>query len=95
MNYSFHEAAEEEFFTAIEYYEECQEGLGLQFSEEIYAAIQRICFHPYSWTLIDSSTRRCLVHKFPYGVLYRIVENHIRIMAVMNLHRKPRYWKNR
>jgi len=33
MNYSFHEAAEEEFFAAIEYYEQCQSGLGLRFSE--------------------------------------------------------------
>jgi hypothetical protein len=40
-------------------------------------------------------TRRCLTNKFPYGILYRIVENNIRIMAVMNLHRKPGYWKNR
>ena len=95
MNYSFNEAAEEEFFAAIEYYEQCQPGLGLRFSEEVYAAVQRIVAHPYTWTMIDSKTRRCLVHKFPFGILYRIVKNHIHIMAVMHLHRKPEYWKNR
>ncbi len=46
MKYSFYDAAEEEFFAAIEYYEECQPGLGLRFSEEVYATIKRICDHP-------------------------------------------------
>lgn len=40
MKYSFHEAAEEEFFVAIEYYEECYAGLGLKFSEEVFATIK-------------------------------------------------------
>lgn len=53
MKYSFYDAAEEEFFAAIEYYEECQPGLGLRFSEEVYATIKRICDHPYAWTAID------------------------------------------
>ena len=42
MKYSFHEAAEREFFSAVEYYEECQSGLGLRFSEEVHATIERI-----------------------------------------------------
>lgn len=95
MNFTFHSEAEEEFLAAIEYYEQCQPGLGLRFSEEVYASIQRICDHPYSWTALDSITRRCLTNKFPFGILYRIVENNIQIMAVMNLHRKPGYWKDR
>jgi plasmid stabilization system protein ParE len=95
MKYSFHEEAEKEFFAAIEYYEECQPGLGLRFSEEVHASIEKICSYPYAWTAVDPETRRCLTNKFPYGILYRIVENNIRIMAVMHLHRKPDYWKNR
>ena len=60
MEFSFHENAEEEFFAAIEYYEECQTGLGLRFSKEVYATIQRICEYPYAWSSIDPKTRRCL-----------------------------------
>ncbi|MDA8138624.1 MAG: type II toxin-antitoxin system RelE/ParE family toxin [Desulfobacteraceae bacterium] len=95
MKFSFHEAAEEEFFAAIEYYEESQPGLGLRFSEEVYSTIKRICEHPLAWASIDSKTKRCLTNKFPYGILYRIVNNHIQIMAVMHLHRKPGYWQTR
>ena len=95
MKFSFHEIAEKEFIDAIEYYEECQAGLGLRFSEEVFATIERICEHPYAWTDIDPKTRRCLTNKFPYGILYRIANDHIRIMAVMHLHRKPGYWQSR
>ncbi|WP_319522468.1 type II toxin-antitoxin system RelE/ParE family toxin [uncultured Desulfosarcina sp.] len=95
MKFSFHEIAEKEFFDTVEYYEEYQAGLGLRFSEEVFAAIERICQHPYAWTGIDTQTRRCLTNKFPYGILYRIVNEHIRIMAVMHLHRKPGCWQNR
>ena len=59
MRFSFHEIAEKEFIAAIEYYEECQAGLGLRFSEEVFATIARICEHPYAWTGIDPKTRRC------------------------------------
>ena len=95
MKYSFHEDAEKEFFAAIEYYEECQPGLGLNFSEEVYATIKRICRPPHAWTAIDSKTKRCLTNRFPYGILYRIADDQVRIMAVMNLHRRPGYWKTR
>lgn len=95
MKFGFHEIAEKEFLSAIEYYEECQPGLGLRFSEEVFATIERICAHPYAWACIDTNTRRCLTNKFPYGILYRIVNDHIRIMAVMHLHKKPGYWQNR
>ena len=95
MKYFFHEAAEEEFFAAVEYYEKIQLGLGFRFSEEVYSTIMRICEHPDAWTFIDSKTKRCITSQFPYGILYRIEDAQIRIMAVMHLHKKPGYWKDR
>ncbi len=95
MKYYFHEKAEAEFLKAIEYYENCKNGLGIKFAEEVYAAIKRACDFPHAWTKIDYRTHRCLTNKFPYGILYRIMDDHIRIMAVMNLHRKPDYWIKR
>ena len=95
MNYSFHESVEKELFSAIEHYEERQPGLGLRFSEEVKATIERICAHPHAWASIDSKTRRCLTSRFPYGILYRIIKDNIRIMAIMHLHRKPDYWSDR
>jgi len=42
MKYYFHPKAKKEFLDAIEYYESCSKGLGLEFTNEIYTTIQRI-----------------------------------------------------
>lgn len=95
MTFAFSKVAEAELFDAVEYYEQQQAGLGIRFFEEIYATIDRICKHPDAWENMDLKTRRCLANKFPYGVLYRIEEDSVWIMAVMNLGRNPDYWKHR
>ena len=95
MKYLFHPLAEKELLSTIDFYEKQQPELGKRFSIELFAAIDRICEFSHSWSQIDSMTRRCLTNKLPFGILYRIENNGIRIMAKMNLHRKPGYWKNR
>lgn len=35
MSYSFHPDAKRELFEAINYYEECKDGLGLEFAKEV------------------------------------------------------------
>ena len=69
MNYFFYEDAESEFIEAVEYYEDCEINLGLRFSEEVYAAIQRACDFPLAWEKIDPETHRCLTDNFPYWSL--------------------------
>ena len=95
MKYFFHPSAKIELNKAIDYYEKCKTGLGSEFSKEIYLTIQRIILFPEAWTKIGKDTRRCLTNRFPYGVLYHILEDKIMIVAVMQLNKKPGYWKNR
>ena len=95
MHYSFHPEAKSEFSNAIEYYENCRSGLGLDFAEETYSAIQRILRFPKAWTSLSLHTRRCLINRFPFGVIYSIDGDEIIILAVMQLNRKPGYWHTR
>ena len=95
MRYAFHPEAETEFVRAVEYYEEREEGLGLDFAVEIYSAIERILAHPKAWLVLEDDIRRSLVRRFPYGLLYAEEEDKIFITAVMHLHREPDYWKHR
>lgn len=95
MNYSFHPEAEAEFVHAIEYYEECEDGLGYDFAVEVYIAIERIAAHPKAWQCIEEDIRRSMLSRFPYGILYVEEKNKIYILAVMHLHRDPDYWKHR
>jgi len=95
MKYIFHDEAEMEFIEAINYYDECEIGLGEDFFLEIHSTIKNILALPTAWQVIDAPVRRCLVHRFPFGILYIIEQDTIFILAVMNLHRHPDYWKSR
>ncbi len=65
MTFSFHPGAEAEFNKAIDYYEEIEPGLGLDFAIEVHSAIQRSIAFPKAWPIIDSEIRRSLVSRFP------------------------------
>ena len=95
MKFSFHPDAEKEFFDAIDYYEECRANLGLEFADEVYSTIQRIIQFPNAWHPMGDDIRRCLTNRFPYGIIYYKKDDEIIILAVMQLNRKPDYWKDR
>ncbi|SRR5258706_8199172 len=95
MNYTFHPEAENEFFEAINYFEEHDEGLGKTFSREIFVTIRKITFFPFAWTPISKNARRVLVNRFPYGIIYQVNDEEILIVAIMHLSREPNYWKDR
>jgi plasmid stabilization system protein ParE len=95
VKYSFHPEAEAEFVQAIEYYEECEAGLGYDFAVEVYSAIERTMAYPKAWPIIEEDIRRSLVRRFPYGILYAEEDEELFIVAVMHLHRDPDYWKHR
>ena len=95
MKWSFHPEAETEFHKAIDYYEECESGLGEDFAIEVHTAIQNILTYPEAWPPLEGDIRRCLTSRFPYGVVYSIETDGVFILAVMHLHRHPDYWKHR
>lgn len=70
MRYEFHPEARAEYLAAVARYEDRQSGLGTRFMIEIEDAIQRVVQAPSRWRNIRGDVRRCLAHKFPYGVLY-------------------------
>ncbi len=95
MRYKFHPKAEEEFELAIDFYEEARKNLGEEFIEEVYQAVKRVKNFPEAWHPMTKSTRRCLVNRFPFGVVYKVEDSVIVIVSVMHLSRKPDYWYKR
>ncbi len=49
MRFYFHPDADAEFDKVVDYYEEYQPGLGIEFAEEVYATIARIIAYPRAW----------------------------------------------
>jgi plasmid stabilization system protein ParE len=95
MTFDFHPEARLEYREAAAFYESRRSGLGVAFTLEVEAAIDRMRQNPTAWRVIEQDVRRCLTHTFPYGVLYTVEQESILIVAVMHLHRQPVYWRNR
>jgi len=65
VNFIFHPEAAEEFYKAIDHYEEMEQGLGYDFAIEVSSAIHRTIAFPKAWPVIDDDIRRSLVNRFP------------------------------
>jgi hypothetical protein len=44
---------------------------------------------------MSKNTRRCLVNRFPFGVIYQVKSSFVSIIAVADLRRRPDYWIER
>lgn len=91
----FHVLADCELNDVALYYEQASPGLGAVFLAAVECCTDSILDHPQAGSLIRADVRRRIVSRFPYGILYRILPDHIRVLAVMNLRRRPFYWLGR
>ena len=94
-DYDFLEAAQIELEEGVKYFNEQQADLGYEFVNEVAAALNRILRYPEAWTQLSKRTRRCRTKRFPYGVVYQIRGDRVLVVAIMHLHRKPFYWRDR
>jgi plasmid stabilization system protein ParE len=95
MTFRFHPEARAELNHSVDFYEERQTRLGLEFLEEVYSAIQLIIEFPKAFPKQSKNTRKCLVNRFPFAIIYQIKPDEIFIVAIAHLSRKPGFWKKR
>lgn len=95
MVLSFHELADRELNDAAQYYDREQAGLGAAFIADVQRCTDGILTHPEVGPIIRGRVRRRLCRRFRYGVLYTIQSETVRVLAVMNLRRRPMYWVGR
>lgn len=87
--------AELDLADAALWYEAQSAGLGHQFLDEVLSAFTSITEMPLACQVVYRNTRRFLIHRFPFGIYYRIEEDAIVVVAVMHGSRNPRRWKGR
>ena len=95
MRIEFLEEAQFELDDSVEYYNNEVEGLGETFLQEVLNSIDRIAKYPEAWHPLSKNTRRCQTRRFPYGLIYTVLNDTVLIISVSNLHRKPNHWKDR
>jgi len=91
----FHPEALEEADAAAALYKQRHPGLEIRFLEALNDTIARITRNPLMYRRIGGEIRKCRVMRFPYGVIYRLKDERIEVIAVMHLRQQPGYWKLR
>ena len=87
--------ARQELDDAVAWYDGQATGLGREFLVEIDRAVRRAAAFPLSCPKIEPSMRRCLLARFPYGLIFGVDGETLVVVAVAHLHREPRYWVDR
>lgn len=87
--------AEREFAEAVDFYNAERPGLGYEFAEEVQHTLDRIAAFPEAWPLFSRRARRCIVRRFPYGVLYQVRADCVLVVALLHTKRSPRTWQER
>lgn len=88
-------AAAADIDEAFVWYERQRPGLGDEFLAAVQSARDSIATHPAMHPVIHRDTRRALVHRFPYGLFYRVYGDVIVVVACMHGKRDPRRWRSR
>ena len=85
----------EEAEAAARWYAERSQAAAAGFSDELDDAEAAIIERPEAWPTFDHGTRRYLLRRYPFSVVYRVELDRILIVAVAHGHRRPGYWRTR
>ena len=93
--YRFHPEAAEEFEEAESWYFSRNPDASTQFVADVGAGIAAIAKAPQPWSKYLHGTRRFVLQRFPFAVVYLDEPELVTIIAVAHSKRKPGYWKGR
>jgi plasmid stabilization system protein ParE len=91
----FHDAAEEELTAAIDWYAGQNASAAVSFAGEIRDAVLSITSDPTRLPTLGPERRFCLLKRFPYLLVFRVLGDRVQILAVAHAARRPGYWKHR
>ena len=92
MRVEFHPSTVDDVNQAASHYGRARPKLDAEFRGEIDAVVARISRDPMQFPVVEAQIRRCIVHRFPYSVLYRVAASDcIRILVIRHHRRDPRF----
>ena len=91
----FHEHGDAEYQDALDWYLARSPQAATEFAEELTRAVELIAGAPHRWARDRAGTRRFLLHRFPFALIYRELPSVVQVLAVAHTHRRPGYWKDR
>ncbi|GGG47643.1 type II toxin-antitoxin system RelE/ParE family toxin [Epilithonimonas arachidiradicis] len=81
--------AHKDLAEAIEYYQRKRKGLDNEFLKCVHKFFDRIAKNPLHYPLKSGQFREAYIQKFPYVIIYEIIDNEIVVFSVFNTHQNP------
>jgi plasmid stabilization system protein ParE len=91
----FHQGAMADVKSAVAWYQQRSPKVALDFIEELHRAADTIREAPERWPIGKNNTRRFLLWRFPFAIIYSEQESVVTIWAVAHGSRRPGYWARR
>jgi toxin ParE1/3/4 len=91
----YHEGAIADVKIAVAWYKKRSPKAALDFIEELHRAADTIRETPDRWPIEKNDTRRFLLWRFPFAIIYSEQESVVTIWAVAHGSRRPEYWARR
>jgi len=88
-------AAAEEAREAAQWYAARNLAAAVGFELEIRRAFSEIAATPERWPVHLEGTRRFLLDRFPYEVVYQSRADRVLVIAIAHCRRRPGYWRER
>jgi plasmid stabilization system protein ParE len=95
VKHIYRPAAADDIGRAYARYEEERRGLGEEFLAEVTATAKLVLERPVAYPVVVRQTRRALVHRFPYGLFYRVLGGTVVFVACFHTSRNPALWGRR
>lgn len=93
--FRFHPEARQDIRDATTWYRERNPIVATQFRITVSDAVRHIVQAPQRWPKYLHGTRRLVLHRYPFSVIYLDDPDAVTIVAVAHSKRKPGYWKQR
>jgi len=91
----FHPTASLELLDATDWYLERNPAVARSFVLIVDSAIEMIAESPERWPIHMHGTRRKVLRRFPYSIVYRCAPQCVQIIAVAHERKRPGYWRKR
>ena len=67
----------------------------MSFLDDALSMFQLLAEQPLTYPLVHRHTRRALMHRFPFGIYFRVEGSNVVVVAVMHGSRHPGRWQGR
>jgi plasmid stabilization system protein ParE len=84
-----------DFDESFEWYSLRSTQTAIRFANAIDSALAEVAANPSRYVSIDGIHRECSVKKFPFRIVYRVVDAGVLVVAIAHAKRRTGYWKRR